>query len=414
MHRFVVAQLGARMHYAVPRILHSAGMLERLYTDIVAPDGWISAVGGSVARSLGVASLKRLMARVPDGVPPERIVQFPGFFLKYHRDQRNARTSSEITASYMRAGGEFCRRIIARGLGGATAVYVFNSAGLELLRFGRERGLATVVEQTSAPWGIYRRFIEDEWAAWPGWEERQTRDLMAGEYAAREREEWRSSDFILCPSDFVLQGIRSDGGPVERCRVVPYGVDVRRGPRLAPSESKLRVLFAGRVGLAKGVQYLFQAARRLSMEHFVFRFVGPLTLSPTAQREIPRNAQAVGPVSRAEMADQYAWADVFVLPSLCEGSATVCYEALAAGLPIVTTPNAGSVVRDGVDGFVVPIRNSEAIAERLELLRSRPEVLAEMSRNALARASVFTLARYSERLISAVTAQSSTADGRRQ
>jgi len=103
------------------------------------------------------------------------------------------------------------------------------------------------------------------------------------------------------------------------------------------------------------------------------------------------------------MRRHYSWADVFLLPSLCEGSATVCYEALAAGLPVITTPNAGSVVRDGVDGFIVPIRDAEAIAEKLDLLAKDRDLLAAMSANAVARSREFTLAKYSERLVATLT-----------
>jgi len=99
------------------------------------------------------------------------------------------------------------------------------------------------------------------------------------------------------------------------------------------------------------------------------------------------------------MPAQYAWADVFLLPTLCEGSATVCYEALAAGLPVITTPNAGSVVRDGLDGFVVPIRDPEAIAEKLEILARDRELLWWMSNKARERAREFTVEKYGERLI---------------
>jgi glycosyltransferase involved in cell wall biosynthesis len=60
---------------------------------------------------------------------------------------------------------------------------------------------------------------------------------------------------------------------------------------------------------------------------------------------------------------------VLVLPSLLEGSALVVLEAMASGLPVVVTPNAGAdAVRDGIDGFVVPIRSPEALAARLEQL----------------------------------------------
>jgi glycosyltransferase involved in cell wall biosynthesis len=104
------------------------------------------------------------------------------------------------------------------------------------------------------------------------------------------------------------------------------------------------------------------------------------------------------------MAQHYAWADVFLLPSICEGSATACYEALAAGVPVITTENAGSVVRDGIDGFIVPIRDAGAIVERLEMLHRDRELLESMARGALQRASEFTVEKYGDRLIAALRA----------
>ena len=70
-------------------------------------------------------------------------------------------------------------------------------------------------------------------------------------------------------------------------------------------------------------------------------------------------------------ATAYQQADIFVLPSIEEGSALVTYEAMACGLPVVTTPNAGSVVRDGVEGFIVSIRDPDALAERIESVALR-------------------------------------------
>jgi glycosyltransferase involved in cell wall biosynthesis len=202
----------------------------------------------------------------------------------------------------------------------------------------------------------------------------------------------------------VAQGIQAAGGPVERCRIVPYGVDGVAASGARQGNGNLRVLFCGAVGLRKGIPYLLDAAKQLPADRFHFRLVGPVGLTERARAEVSGQAELFGAVPRPEMAAHYQWADVLVLPTLCEGSATVCYEALAAGLPVITTPNAGSVVRDGLDGFIVPIRDAKAIAEKLELLLSRRELLAEMSRNALQRASEFTLEKYQERLLAALPA----------
>jgi glycosyltransferase involved in cell wall biosynthesis len=91
--------------------------------------------------------------------------------------------------------------------------------------------------------------------------------------------------------------------------------------------------------------------------------------------------------------------DVFVLPTLEEGSALVVFEALASGLPVITTPQAGSVVRDGQDGFLVPIRDAEALAARLDLLRSDHVLRKEMSVSARRRAQGFDWHRYEKALV---------------
>jgi glycosyltransferase involved in cell wall biosynthesis len=109
----------------------------------------------------------------------------------------------------------------------------------------------------------------------------------------------------------------------------------------------------------------------------------------------------IGSIPRNEIRRQYAEADVFLLPSICEGSATAVYEALASGLPVICTANTGSVVRDGIDGFIVPIRDSEAIVEKLELLAS-VEVREQMSENAKTRASQYDLDGYQRRLLDAL------------
>jgi len=102
------------------------------------------------------------------------------------------------------------------------------------------------------------------------------------------------------------------------------------------------------------------------------------------------------------MRAHFAWADVFLLPSLCEGSATVVYEALAASLPVICTQNTGSVVRNGVEGEIVPIRDSEMIADALAGLARDPERRRDMAEQAARRAKSFDLAAYGRRLMDAL------------
>jgi glycosyltransferase involved in cell wall biosynthesis len=95
---------------------------------------------------------------------------------------------------------------------------------------------------------------------------------------------------------------------------------------------------------------------------------------------------------------------VFVFPSLFEGFGLVLLEALAMGLPVITTAHTAGpdLIHEGVEGFIVPIRDSTAIAERLELLHREPARLAEMSRQARLRASEFSWGNYEETLAACV------------
>ena len=99
----------------------------------------------------------------------------------------------------------------------------------------------------------------------------------------------------------------------------------------------------------------------------------------------------------------FADAHIYVYPSLHEGSTVSIYEAMASGLPVVTTPNAGSVIRDGVDGFVVPVRDVDATRERIEKLYRDPVLRAAMAKSTAERAADYSWDAYVRRVGEALT-----------
>lgn len=402
MQRFVVAMIGARMHYAIPRMLNDAGMLELLYTDIVANKGWPRLLTW-IPEGIRPLALGQFAGRVAEGIPAGSITAFPGFSLDYWRRKRRSRSAAEENATYLWAGKKFGDLVVSRGFAGAAGVFVFDSAGLEILEAAKKLGLRTILEQSVAPRELVFRLLAEEHERFPGWEPPLPSPSEVDRLVARERKEWALSDTILCGSDFVADGIGLSGGPRARATVVPYGVDGRfsRNEPRSRGTGALRVLTVGEVGLRKGSPDILEAARRLGGEA-EFRMVGPIGLAESAIRRFNEVIPLRGPVARTAMRSEYDWADVFLLPSICEGSATVVYEALAAGLPVVCTPNSGTVVRDGMDGYIVPIRDPATIAERLSFLKAHPGLMREMSANALARSSDYSLDRYRRRLLDAL------------
>ena len=399
---FIVAQLGARMHYAVPSILARANLLERLYTDIYAPRAARSL--HSIASRHGPAPLARWLGRAPADIPANKIVSFNAMGWEYYWRRRRGASNGSSHGAYLWAGSEFCRRVINSGLGSARVVYAFNSAALELLQYARGNGLFTVIEQTIAPRDIEESLLAREEAEFAGWVPSAAVDRYAAAFSEREKREWETADLILCGSDFVRNSIGAAGGPLDRCRVVQYGISP---PAVIPVKDcrhkPLRVLTVGSLSLRKGTPYVLAAARSLKGKA-QFRMAGSLDITSIAQKRLCSHVDIVGAVPRSRIHEHFEWADIFLLPSICEGSATACYEALAYGLPVITTPNTGSVVRDNVDGFIVPICDPKAIIERLERLDEDRDLLLLMAHNARLRSADFTLEKYGDRLLSTLSA----------
>jgi glycosyltransferase involved in cell wall biosynthesis len=335
--------------------------------------------------------MTNLVSRREDGVPDTQVKDFAGLGLRYWYSLRRARSEEQRLTAYIWAGRSMCTKA-TRHIRPGCGVYTYNSCGLELLKGIGSRGGLRFHEQTIAPKAIELALLADESGM---------NGLLSGplqRYIDREEEEWKHADAILCGSEFVKEGIRRRGGPVERCHVVPYGVHLERAvSRKMLHGGPLRVLFAGTVGVRKGFSYLVDGAR-MAGSGVELLVAGELE-TPGLLRNVPSNIRFLGRVPRTEMADLFSWADVLALPSLCEGSATVSYEALVRGIPVIATMNAGTPVRDGVDGFIVPHRDADAIGGKLAQLIADRSLLARLQEGAREGAAEHTLEGYGRRLI---------------
>lgn len=398
MTSFLVAQLGARRHYAIPQILQEAGQLERVYTDICSIQSWPRYLS-CIPQQFQTKAMRQLAARVPSNVPKEKITSYPRFGIEYYLRLKAAQSRSEAMEVYLWAGKTFCHLVNQEDWGGAESVYVFNSAALEILQQAKKHKIHRILEQTIAPHAIERRLLQEEQALHPTWQVSQMQSRDTEEYIIRECMEWDATDIIMCGSDFVKDSIRECNGPVDRCVVVPTGVD--KSFQVASRQrhtGPLRVLTVGEVGLRKGSPYVLEVAKALRGKA-IFRMVGSINVSSTIATQLQSYIDLVGIVPRSEIMQHYEWADVFLLPSICEGSAIVTYEALAAGLPVITTPNSGSIVKDDEDGYVVPIRDVEDIVEHLSLLNSTRDLLHHMSELAQKKAQKGNIRSYGERVL---------------
>jgi len=399
-----VAQLGPRRRYAVARAYHMAGALHELVTDLCAVRGWPRLLG-LIPASARPGAVRRVLERRPQGIPPELIRHFPLFGVQYARQTREATDASARSRIFIEGGKRFGQLVTQRGFGKATAVHVFNTAGLEIMLAAREHGLSTVLDQTIVPKLEETRLLSEYHARHPDWEPAPESDSYAAELGQREETEWTLASRIVCGSEFVRQAMLAKGVAAERCEVVPTGIDLAaQGPmREQPPTGRpgldrpLRVLVVGHVNLRKGVATTAEVARLMGRRAEV-RLVGAVQIAPEALARLAQVTQVIGAVPRSDLVAHFHWADVFLLPSIVEGSAVSTYEAMAQGLPLVCTPNAGSIIRDGVEGILVEPDSAEAVVQALERFIADPEMAVAMGLAGRERLAIATLERYSEAL----------------
>lgn len=225
-----------------------------------------------------------------------------------------------------------------------------------------------------------------DWSQAPAWQEPELDT------------ECELADRILVGSSFAGNTFIEEGFPAEKMIIIPYGADLERfspGQRDTEQGETFRALFVGSIVQRKGISYLLRAYQRFKGPNTELMLVGnyPDDSSPFAP--FREDFKHIPHLPQADLPKIYRGADVFVFPGLLEGMGLVVLEAMASGLPVITTPNGpGDLVRDGVDGFVVPIRNVDAIVEKLEYLRAHPEERLRMGQNARERAKLFTWEQY--------------------
>ncbi|MGD2181211.1 glycosyltransferase family 4 protein [Lusitaniella coriacea] len=221
----------------------------------------------------------------------------------------------------------------------------------------------------------------------------------------RKEREIQLADWIVVPSSVVKQSLLDAGIPSEKISTIPFGSPQEYFHPQPKQDSRFRALFVGRLGPRKGVHYLLQAWQTLKFPDAELLCVGMnefpsdwLTPYEDCFRHIPS-------IPHASLNPYYSSASVFVFPSLVEGLALVLLEAMACGIPIITTANAGGtdIITDGVEGFIIPIRDADAIAQKLEWCYTHPQELAQMGQAARRKAEVLTWSLYRERLATKLT-----------
>lgn len=383
---WICSQIGAREHYAVPRVLHRQGKLETLYTDFWANSFW---------RGLGnLAGRQHLSTRYHQDLSDARVRSFN---LSTVVDSSGfGRKKVNAYEWFLAVGsdfGESVMEILKRKRGAdwkETIFFGYDTGFLEPARWLKSRGGKTIVCQMD-PSRFEVDLLKAEEKKWPGWAKESI--PVPEEYFRRREEEWKVADIVMVNSEWTKSALIRQGVPEDKLVVVPLafeksvGAPITGSPGSAKPDSiteftakkPLRVLFLGQVILRKGIQYLIEAASMLRDEPVQFDIVGPLGISKAALESAPPTMTFHGAISRDRAPGFFGSSDLFVLPTISDGFALTQIEAMAHGLPVIATPNCGDVVTSGVDGLIVPAFDGKALAEAILSLVRDPEKLMAMS-----------------------------------
>jgi glycosyltransferase involved in cell wall biosynthesis len=305
---------------------------------------------------------------------------------------------------YYGAKKKYLDRIAARHLETGSYDFFHSWSGdcLETLRVAKRKEIPSLIEIPTWHRGSQRS--EDRGQKTQNTESWKSRFLLEPK---RFLEEYDLATLVVVLSEKAAESFRAANFPDEKLFYLPRGVDVDRFKPASELDGRkqpkvFRAIFSGALIERKGIHHLLEAWHRLNLPEAELWLLGNVhdEAKPHLQKFWRDNIRVLG--FKRDLENYLNQGSVYVFPSRLEGSAKTIYEAAACGLPMITTREAGDVVRDGVEGIIVQPGDVDAIAAAIEHLYQHPEIVASMS--AAARQRVvenFTWDHYRTRLLGA-------------
>ncbi len=276
----------------------------------------------------------------------------------------------------------------------------WSSYALHTLRRARELGAKTVLEHGSSHIVYQDEILRQEYQRLGV----KSLDLAHPKIIAKELMEYQEADFIAIPSQFVKETFLNQGVPEAKLLHVPYGVNLSNFYPVPKTDKVFRVIHCGNLSLRKGVHYLLQAFAELKLPMAELWLIGSVTeeIRPFLKKYAAPSIILQGTFPEAELHKQFSQGSVFCLASIEEGLAMVQTMAMACGLPVVITTNTGGadIIRDGREGFIIPIRDVAALQEKMLFFYEHPEEARGMGEAARRRvATGFTWADHAQKMM---------------
>lgn len=284
-------------------------------------------------------------------------------------------------------------------------VWAPEDGALETFRAAKKQGIRCLYDLPIGYWRAGHAIFREEMELEPEWAATLTGILDSQEKLARKDEELRLADAIFVASSFTRETLGDFPALNVPVFLVPYGAPaaMSAAPVAKVASAPLRIIFVGSLSQRKGLSYLLEAVEMLG-KRAELTLIGQKTGAVCAPLEAALAKHRFIPsLPHGEILREMREHDVLIFPSLFEGFGLVIPEAMSQGVPVITTAHTGGpdIIRDGEDGFIVPIRDAVAIAQKLELLM-QPDLLLEMKIAAWEKAKQLSWETYREHQSQAV------------
>lgn len=283
------------------------------------------------------------------------------------------------------------------------AAYIWPTTSLETFRKAREIGKPIFLERINCFQGKAKNILDDAYKRLGA----SPQHKITSENVQQEKAEADLADFIFSPSPEVAKSFQEAGVPEEKLILTSYGWSRERFPDLpskTPVQDTFTVLFLATVSVRKGIHLLLRAWERSGVKGRLM-IIGRMeqVIAETCGELLSRSDITYSDY-RLDYTAAYREVDVFAIPSLEEGSPLVTYEAMAHSLPILASPmGAGGIVRDGIDGMIIPPYDEDAWVEALRKLANSPELRTQLGASARQQAEEFTWEKVAARRAELIT-----------
>jgi glycosyltransferase involved in cell wall biosynthesis len=257
----------------------------------------------------------------------------------------------------------------------------WSGMSLHSIRAAKKAGMITIVERGSSHIQFQNEILKQEY------ERYGLRFYTHPDIIKKELQEYAEADYISVPSTFVKKTFLEKGVPEKKLILNLYGVNtdfILKSEQTNENTTGIfKILYLGTLSYRKGLPYLFQAIHSLDipLNQFEVCFIGDIDkgFKKYCDQYKKENWTFLGHIDHYELPRYLQAADVGVIPSVEDGFGMVIPQIMAGGVPVITTTNTGAsdLISEGVNGFVVPVRDPQALARKIELLYHDPERLAQ-------------------------------------